>query len=378
MQEPEVAERGEPSHVVDVHYRKLDRDDADFPNEITLAQALRNALRRTIEGTTLQSNVRHRVQNAVLGKPGDIRCWNNIQTAPGMLFGTLCLYRPSELQAVIASRHIRGPVDAFPLDQIDEASGRDFLRAIAYWMAVEDHFYLIQSPSIQTGAVEDYFEWLLRKVRLLDDGHHVRMLAAFDRDAVGGDLEDLTSLNVGGAFEPEPAEGPAPERVRIRPGALDIHPGEDVERRRVGRRPFVPNAWEILHQVIHDQRSIEEIQSSYRELRAVDPNATLDVEMEFYVRLHKRRSEDVKEARQRALQALSSGLRDMPDGTVTARGRDGMVTGNEIRLKAPRRIRLAPPPAGAHEGARSTLLDLDHAFEEMRRVHTRFEEDGKL
>ena len=45
----------------------------------------------------------------------------------------------------------------FPLSQVGEAGEEDFLRAISYWMAIEDHFYLIQAQSIQTSVMEDYF-----------------------------------------------------------------------------------------------------------------------------------------------------------------------------------------------------------------------------
>jgi hypothetical protein len=379
MQEPEVAAGGGQTRVVDVHYRRLDRENGVFPDELTFAEALRRSLRRQIDGVAFQAEVMHRVQDDVRARPGDIRCWNNILVRDGAVWGTLCLYRPSELQAVIQARGIRHAA-AYPLDQVDAAGGRDFLRAIAYWMAIEDHFYLVQSASIQTGTAESYFEWLLRRARILTGEKTVRFTVALDRDAVGGDLQDLTSVNVGGSVEPPAAvrvdeAGAAPFRA----GPLEIRPAEDqIERRRIAERPFVPNAWDLLNQVVHDERSLEQIQESYRALREVDPHATLDVDLEFYVRLRRRRNEQGAEARQRALRALSAGLRDMPDGTVTARGRDGTITGNEIRLKAPRRVGLAPLPPGAPEGARSALLDLDHVFQEMRVVHERFLADGKL
>lgn len=369
-----------PSRLVDIHYRRLERENVGFPEEITLAEALRQALRVQISRVPLREDVRERVQDDVPRKPGDIRCWNNIQAENGAVFGTLCLYRPSELQAVIEARGIRDRLNAFPLDQIGEAGGRDFLRAIAYWMAIEDHFYLIQTPSIQTGAMESYFEWLLRKVDLIQDGQGVRMLVALDRDAVGGDLEDLQSINVGGTFEPPaPAEVDEEAAPRFRAGQIDLRPeaGPMIERRRVGRGAVIADGWNMMYQLIHDERSIEEIEDAYQALRVTDPNASLDIELEFFVRT-RRRDEAGRAAKQRALKAISSGLRDMPDGAVTARGKDGIIKGDEIRLKAPRRIQLAPLPDGAPEGAQSTLLALDHTFEQMQVVHRRFLEDERI
>lgn len=369
-----------PTRNVDVHYRRLDRERAKFPDDITFAEALRRALRRQHDGVRLQDDVARRVQDTIPGKSGDIRCWNNINAAHGAIFGTLCLYRPTELQAVIQARNIRDQVDAFPLDQVGDTNGRDFLRAIAYWMAIEDHFYLIQSPSLQTGAVENYFSWLLTAVRILDEEQSVLMSVALDSEAVGGDLDDLTSVNFGGTVELPASEDAGGGQAKHGVGAVDIRPDleGEVQRRRVGKRPVIGNGWDLLHQVIHDHRSLEEIENAYRDLCAQDPNATLDAELEFYVRIRRHRDENSKAAKQRALRAITSGLRDMPDGSVTAKGKDGIVNGQEIRLKMPRLINLAPAPKGAERDARSALLDLDHAFQEMHIVHKRLTEDGKI
>ncbi len=379
-QRPQTAT--EPSRPVDVHYRRLDREIVSFPNSISFAEALRRVLRVRTNSLLVQDDVGQRVQRQIPNRLGDIRCWNNIVAEEGRVFGTICLYRPAELQAVIQARGIDGVVSAYPLSQIGETNGGDFLRAISYWMSFEDHFYLIQSSSLQTSAMENYFSWLLQRHGILESGQSVGMSVALDRDAIGGDLEDLSSLNVGGSLAP-PTDGDLDGNE----DSLVSHPGVDIqlsdgsgrrERRRIGRgRQILPNAWDLLHNVMHDQRSLEEVEDAYRDLRRADPNATLDAELEFFVRI-RRRTDTGRSARQRALQAISNGLRDLPDGTVTAKGDGGTVRGKEVRLKMPRRIKLARPPLGAPEGAQSSLLDLDHAFHEIKLVHDRFVEDGRI
>lgn len=364
---------------VDVHYRKLDRENAKFPDQLSFAEALRGGLQHQVSGIPVSSNVLERVQSLIPDKPGDVRCWNNVSAGDGFVFGTLCLYRPYELQALIKARTAQSNLSAFPLEEINSVSGSDFLKAIAYWMATEDHFYLIQSSSIQTSIAESYFTWLLRKVGTLTGEQRVLFQVALDRDAVGGDLEDLRSISIGGQFNNEDvaSEHRKQEKTKSKVG-VEVAPAQDaVERRRVGGRPILPNGWEVLHRLVQDDRSLAEIEEAFRELRQTDPQATLDAELEFFVRVRSRKPES-SAARQRALQAISSGLRDMPDGAVTARGRDGIMSGSEIRLKMPRRIAIAPVPNGAPEGARSSLLDLDDTFKNMKTVHQRFLEDGKI
>ena len=362
-----------PSQVVDVHYRHLDRENGLFPQEVTLAEALRTALKAKVNGNLIANNVKARVQDNIHNKPNDIRCWNNITAKKGFVFGTLCQYRPSALQPMIKSRLEKQELAAYPLEQIDADKERDFLRAIAYWMAIDDHFYLIQSTSIQTMAMESYFTWLLSKVKVIDEKQSVLFRTEFDRDVVGSDLEDLQSISVGGTFTPAPES----ESDDTHSGGITIQPGNITEKRKIGRVHF-PYLEGILQLLIKGKREdMNEIMDYFRKLRLEDPKAQLNADIDFFITSRKR-TRTAKDTKQKTMQAISSALRDLPDGVLTSVGKSGVIKGQDIRLKAPRRINLAPLPEGVPKGAQSALLDLEHTLQELTIVHSRFLEDGKI
>lgn len=364
-----------PSKTLDIHYRRLDRERSNLDADISLAQLLREALNSSISGQRVADNVQLRVQDNIPGKAGDIRCWNNIIAEQGFIFGTLCLYRPNELMAVIGSRLAQTSLNAYPLSQIDTIENRDFLKSIAYWMAVKDHFYLIQSTSIKTSIIESYFSWLLHRCDKISNDKEIKLQVELDRDAVGGDLNDLESISIGGhVLAPTSDNGLASGSDNSSAPAEALQ--EKETRRSVGGKSLLINPMKLF-EVFTDHRGIEAIRKAYDELQQEDPKATMDAELEFFVRSRKR-TESAAAARQRALKALSSGIRDLPSEAVTARAKSGTVTGNDIRLKMPRNISLAPPPETVAPEARSTLLDLNDAFRQMQVVHRRLLEDGKI
>ena len=368
-----------PSKNVTVHYRRLDRAQEAFPNNITLAESLRRALQNVIEGNAVENDVRLRIQDSIPEKPGDVRCWNNIRANHQGVFGTLCLYRPYELQAVIASRGVTAAIDAFPLDQICGNIPHDFVRAIAYWMAVEDHFYLIQSVSIQTDTMDSYFTWLLKKTGIIGENQRVFLMMDIDPDSVGGDLENLQVINYSGIFKPPTVEKePSDEDgVDHSPGGIDLRlDGHGkAQTRRIGRLPEI-DGWSIFP-ALGETRMISAIQEAFTRLRREDPNATLKASVEFAVRsFHK--GEEAKKAKQKTLHAIRTNFRDMPEGSVTARGQEGVVRDTDIRLQSIQRVALAPLPGGASAGAKSTFLDYDDVFRKLKIVHDRFCKDGRI
>ena len=67
---------------------------------------------------------------------------------------------------------------------------------------------------------------------------------------------------------------------------------------------------------------------------------------------------------------LETGLRNIADGEVIARGKNGEVRGDDARLSMDMGVKRISENSG--------LLDPAHAFEQMQEVHRRFLHDGKL
>lgn len=370
------------SRTVDIHYRRLDRDSSIFPKEISFAEALRRALDFTINGISLSENVSERVQKNIPNKPGDILCWNNIIAEEGYIFGSTCLFRPSALQAVIGSRNIKETLTAFPLTQVGEANGQEFLRAIAYWMITEDHFYLVQAPSIQTGTMRDYFEWLLKKCSVLDNEHAIQIQTVLDRKVVSGDLEDIVSVNLGGALQSSSVVSTVQINQRETPQTTEavsvgLTQETKTQTKRVGEKIRANLNWDVLSSLLPNPKSLEDIERQFDRVLNEDPMATLGADFEFFIR-SRRKDDNLREAKQKALQAIANGLQDLPDGAVTTKGKDGTVSGDDIRRKESRAIRLAPIPGDAPQGARGVLLDLQDAFNHMKVLHNRYLEDNRI
>ena len=114
----------------------------------------------------------------------------------------------------------------------------------------------------------------------------------------------------------------------------------------------------------------EILQQLYGEVKAqqlidaVPPEAALEVSVNIGYRAKKRK---LKKA---FMAELAAGLRNLPDGEVTVRGKNGVAKGADARLFQDMGIRRVSQA--------SSLLVLDHARDQMLEVHRRFLHDGKI
>lgn len=339
-----------------IHYRKLRRENGQFPDGITLASALRTALAsRAKDGG---KKVSLHVGNRVAVVPGDRdfrRLWNNIHlTEPDVVFGDLCLYLPGQLQALL---QLAGDKPQATLEELMEAwdiaehrapDGMEYLRGITYWMVIGDHFYQIQDVGLNAKAMEEYFTWLLRdQTSAIAKTHYVELQSIFDREQVGTD--DISSIEVGGAV-PLTAEEPPPGSIQI----------EEEERKEtlgdVAAKTFA-KAMKILEDLLG------EVEAS-KIVKSIPAEAALEVRVNIGYRSKRRRiTKDF-------MSNIEAGLRNMPDGEIRVRGKNGEVKGDDARLSQEMNIR--------RHGEQSALLDLEHALEQMLEVHRRFLHDGRI
>lgn len=193
-----------------IHYRRLRRDNGQFPTELTLATALRQALEARVSGKKVRLHVQNRVADVPLNKEFK-RVWNSfILTNPDVVFGDTCLFLPGDLQALLdlagqTHQTLDEVMEALDIAEQRAPDGMEYLRGITYWTAIGDHFYQIQDMSLQAKAMEEYLTWLLRdQTRTIGKNHYVELQASFDRNQIGQD--DLRSIEVGGVV-PETVHG---------------------------------------------------------------------------------------------------------------------------------------------------------------------------
>lgn len=351
-----VGKRSIPTRRCRIHYRKLRRDNGQFPDGVTLATALRSALRARAKGGGRKVSLH--VENRVAAVPGDVdfrRLWNNFHlTDPDVIFGDLCLYLPGQLQALL---QLAGDKPQATLEELMEAwdiaehrapEGMEYLRGITYWMAIGDHFYQIQDTGLAVKAMEEYFTWLLRdQTSVISKDNYVELRAEFDREQLGND--DISSIEVGGAI-PQTAGESELAQVKV----------EEVDRKEtlgdIAAKTF-SKAMKILEDLLGEVEASKIVKSTPAE-------ASLEVRVNIGYRSKRRRiTKDF-------MGHIEAGLRNMPDGEIRVRGKNGEVKGDDARLSQDMNIR--------RHSEQSALLDLDHALEQMLEVHKRFLHDGRI
>ena len=342
---------------VKIHYRKLRRDNSQFPDNITLRDAIVSAMEATVSDG---SRIKHRVRNRlalVPGHDGAQRLLNNFHTADDYAFGTICLFSPGQLQALLKptdGNEEEIPADALEQWDIEERAaptGNEYLHAICYWYATGDHFYQIQHTSLQSKAMEEYFTWLLRdQSRAIGTANFVELKSEFDRDQVG-DLSDVKSIEVGGLV-PETVHQPeAPQ-----PGqkVVEVEAHETIADR-------VKAGFAKGRQILNDLLGEVEAQKI---IDGMPDDAALDVTVNIGYRAKKRKLQ------KEFMRNLESGLRNIPDGEIKVRDKYGEIKGDDARLSADMSVKKVSD--------NSSLLNLEHVREQMAEVHRRFLHDGKI
>ena len=291
--------------------------------------------------------------------PGDAQFqWfcHNIVQADTSIFGSLCLFSPDIWAAVIRRKGmgeneqtLEKALADLEIAERPPADGEDFLRGIAYWLVVKDHLFVVQHVALQTKAFEQYFSQLFAASALAGNGEKFSLISVFDKDVVGGDLGDITAVQIGGLAS----------RPKLIEGTGDIVVKEEDTQTKLGERRVsrFDKALDIL-KTMFGEPDAEKIMES------LPAEAELEVDVRFGYRSKKR---SVSRA---PLAQIAEAGRNLPDGEVRAIGRDGKQVGNDLRLSAPMPFKLVRD--------RSSLIELDNARQQMLRAFQRFVEDGKI
>lgn len=310
-------------------------------------------------GSAVKDRARNRI-TPVPGQPGYERMLNTFYAGDGYVFGTVCLFSPGQLQALLQVADDEGahPDLAEVLEQLEiretaAPKGHEYVHGMTYWFATDDHFYQIQHVTLQAKAMEEYLTWLLReRSGVIESGHAVTLQWKFDRSQVGDD--ELTSIEIGGMM-PETYRPPAPTD--------DPAPKEQVEqvqaRETIGER--VASSFSAAKKVLDEL--IGEIETE-KIIDAMPAEASLDVRVNIGFRSTKRR------LKREVMNNLETGLRNIADGEVVVRGRNGEVRGDDARLSMDMGVKRISATSG--------LLDPEDALRQMQEVHRRFLHDSKL
>lgn len=338
-----------------IHYRKLLREVGTFPDR-PLSKLITEAL-----NTEKQSKIiRNTVSMRICDTPDDDgkRLLNNIYLDDKFVFGDICLFSPGKMQSLIEMsenehRSLDDVLNAWTIAESTAPDGHEYLQGIAYWMAIGDHFYQIQHSSLQVKAMEQYLTWLIRdNAGVLGSDQKVTLQVLFDRSQVGGDLGEIKSVEIGGVV---PETVPLDSEVGSSSAYKTV---EENIRSKVGDvSATFGKAKKILSELLGD---IE----TDKLLKSMPPEAALEVSVNIGYRARKRKIQ------KEFMSDLSSGLRNLPDGELPVRGKDGELKGDDARLSADMGIKRLSET--------SNLLVYEDVSNQILEVHRRFLHDGKI
>lgn len=341
-----------------IHYRKLSREDNSFPTQ-TLSDRIAAALNADGgDGNPIRARVQHRISD-VPGQPGYQRALNNYEITGEYVFGTTCLFAPGQMQALLkltgddAQPELEDVLEAYEIAEQAAPAGHEYLHGLSYWLAKDDHFYQIQSAALQSGAMEQYLTWLLaEKSKVIDAGQSVQLQAVFDREQLADD--EPTFIQVGGIV-PETLRMPEPrEAVPDAPGRIV----ETEEREKVGGGTL---SWAKSREILNDLYGALKAQEL---IDSVPEEASLEVLVSIGYRAKKRKLQKA------FMRDLAAGLRNLPDGEVTVRTKNGASKGADARLFQDMNILKLDGGSG--------LLVLGDVRNQMLEVHRRFLHDGYI
>jgi hypothetical protein len=165
------------------------------------------------------------------------------------------------------------------------------------------------------------------------------MQAKFDAAEVGGDLDDIKEIVVGGAATLEAVPIVTPKAGGERETEVETY--RELEKRRSWR----DRAMNVLKAVFNNEADVQKF------LESIPQDADLEVSVHIGYKTKKRR---VTRA------PMQQALRNLPDGEITAIGRHGKMSEGDIRLSYPANILKLNSLLNPTDVERALLQAYDH------------------
>jgi hypothetical protein len=323
---------------VTVHYRRLEDVTKAF-GQRTLESAVRHAMNHKTGGQKISDHWKSRAW-IVPPSSEDTYLMNLHHDGGSYYFGDLTHYTKGFMQALLAQAD--KPILA--VEQLPAPKGKEYVHSMMYWLVIKNHALMIHSRSLGSKHLEEYLTWLLKEhTQTIGDTGQVLLQAKFDADEVGGDLDDIRQIIVGGAgdtiMKPVPHAEPKPR---------------EVERYReiATRKPWHERALDVLRAVMNNEADVQKL------LESLPDGANLEVAVHIGYKTKKR---DVSRA------PMQQALRNLPEGEITAIGPGGRMTGSDIRLSHSVSVLK-----------NGNLLDPQDVVRALREAYKFFVDNGKI
>ncbi|WPB86211.1 hypothetical protein [Sediminicoccus rosea] len=283
---------------------------------------------------------------------------NKVADLTDAIIGEMCLIQENDLQALLSSKASTVKLSkittagVYNLDERTAPTGTQFVRGMAYWMAIGNHLFFVKTHGMTAEFMHFYFSWLFQvQTATLTPETGFVLKAEFDRSQLAGDIGDIRALRVSGKSAPQVTvvapQAPAAPQGRLRRTA----------RRVVEKAAEFEQAVPIVRALLGPDRA-ESLVASLGKGEYLSVDASVKV-------MGSRSTESREQMRE-----IANEIADWTDAKVQAEGKDGKLSGGDIILRTNMPFDLP------HEG--SNLLEFDHVADQLREVYGRFVKDRKI
>lgn len=336
-----------------VHYRKIVSGGVErLP--VTFEAACRNALsEQNHAGIQLWNRVQDRIFTDPEGMQQQI-ILNRVADLTSSVFGEICLVDTRSLQALIqqtastVSLSSLTVAEIYELQETKAPSGTQFVRGMAYWLAIGDHLLFVKTNSMSPRLMQKYLSWLVqgKKGSFPIDTSFV-LQAEFDKSQISGDIGDIRGLRVKGGSAPQFVANVVSDEVK------EVSTTKKVADRFVQFTQAIP----IIQALLGADKTKSLVDS-------LGPEEYLAVDASVKVRGKRTAASKAK------LKELTTTLDDLTDGTIQVEGKSGKISDGDAVL------RMTMPFHLVEEGA--SLLEFNNVADQLQEVYSRFVRDGMI
>ncbi len=336
-----------------VHYRRFEPSDAKLLKGKSLEALCREALNTENGLSKLWSRPEDRVFD-VVDSDGRKIFLNKVADLSSAVFGEMCLAQAKDLQALLKMEASEVELSdlttatVYDLNESEAPEGSQFIRGLAYWIAIGNHFLFVKTHSMTPELIRLYLDWLLKtRGAIVDPALSFGLNAQFDETATAGDIGEIRNLRITGKSTPQV-----------------INFEGEAEKREVKTSRRIADRFAQMHQAVPIVEALFGKKQSDSLVESLGPEEYLAVEASVKVR--GRRTEESR----KKFQSIANDLADESDAKVQIEGKDGRIVDGDAILRTRMPFHLP------HEG--SNLLEFDNVADQLQEVYARFVKDGKI
>lgn len=337
-----------------VHYRKFDTPGTKLDGK-HLESLCRSALGvATAGGLSLWERAEDRLYDLADAEKRQI-ILNSVADLSGVIFGEIRLVQSGDLQALLELKASKVKLsnvttaEIYKLGERQAPKGSQFIRGMAYWMAIGNHLLFVKTQSMTAPFIQSYLEWLLKVgTDTLPPDAVIDLQSDFDRSQVAGDIGDIRNMRVSGFAAPVTTIADTAE-----------NDGKVVQTSRKIADKFVQFGQAIpIVEALFGKAKADSLVESLGDQEYLAVDAAVKV-----------RGKRTEKSRAK-MREIAGSLDDMTDAKVQVEGVDGKLSDGDAILRT--RMPFNRPYDG------SNLLEFDKVADQLQEVYVRFVKDGKI